>query len=614
MNGFLVQKRWIGLIIFLLFILIPSLSKATTYYWVGGSGYWHQGAHWSLTSGGVGVGGTNVVTQNDNVIFNDQSFSAINQEVRVNNANIYCHDMVWQNVPNGTLFDFGCPLTISGSLEYASNMNLNNYNGTTSFISDDANEYIKSGGIQNVIKSVTFNGNGVWTLQDYFNIDNDISFDKGTLLTSSNGIKCGKFISVPSDLSNPREINLGNTEWTVKYSNNTPYLSWNANNDLHSLLIITGGSSLIDFLGIGQEPLSTMHAGDDLRYDNIVFESNGLLQVQIDTIHDVTFHGNGEIIGDSTIFHDALFYQYGRINGNNNDFHNVTIEGDGDIGNYSLPPTNRNVDNNTFNVVDIYVQGRVYGNYNVFYDLLFSTHPIHGYCFYPYFSYFGNLDNGELHGNHCQVTDNLVFHREGKIFGTLNFFQHATFWCDGWILDGSNSFYNISLYRHFQECYGYLISWSYPIETHRNVLTLQHDSVQHLQNQFYLLGNIYCGHTLIRSTSANTPAYFNSDSVLTLDYIELLYIHSANPQNVPDTAVRSLDDGGNYFWNFHLVYTAIEKGSTTTSPVHPCFGDGSGEITFNPQGGVPPYEYSILDWNNIFHIFTSWTPFQTSNV
>ncbi|MCX6271197.1 MAG: PKD domain-containing protein, partial [Bacteroidetes bacterium] len=128
------------------------------------------------------------------------------------------------------------------------------------------------------------------------------------------------------------------------------------------------------------------------------------------------------------------------------------------------------------------------------------------------------------------------------------------------------------------------------------------------------LGNIYCGHTLIRSTSANTPAYFNSDSVLTLDYIELLYIHSANPQNIPDTAVRSLDDGGNYFWNFHLVYTAIEQGSTTTSPVHPCFGDGSGEITFNPQGGVPPYEYSILDWNNIFHIFTSWTPFQTSNV
>ncbi|MCX6271701.1 MAG: hypothetical protein NTU44_10865, partial [Bacteroidetes bacterium] len=40
----------------------------------------------------------------------------------------------------------------------------------------------------------------------------------------------------------------------------------------------------------------------------------------------------------------------------------------------------------------------------------------------------------------------------------------------------------------------------------------------------------------------------------------------------------------------------------------------SGEITFNPQGGVPPYEYSILDWNNIFHIFTSWTPFQTNNI
>ncbi len=597
-------------LIFLLLILV--LSKVTlaqsTYYWVGGSGWWEDGQHWSLSSGGTVVAGVYPGSSNlnDNAIFNNNSFTAINQTVSVGLPNIFCHDMTWTNIPNGTTFIVGSNITLSGSLIYAPNMVLQNTSGNTTFISGSA-EIINTGGIQNIIKNLTFNGNGTWTLQNFLNVDNDITFDKGTLVSDNYGLMCSKFISTPANLFNYRVLNIGNSLFTIKLPNNPPYLSWNVNNTMHTFHMITAGNSLIKF--IGTSGLSTMHAGENLFYDNVEFMGNGRLEILRDTMHDLAFHGNGEIIGDSSIIHDAVFDHYALINGNHNNFHDVTIGEDGDIGTFSL--SGRNVDYNTFHIVEIGLTGRVYGNHNNFYDLLFTTKRPS--CWLETCHYCPGTPDGELHGNHDSVSNNLVFYREGKMFGTMNYINDVAFWCDSWVLQGSNTFLTINLHRYFEECYYYIPNTNYTTPSHVNVLTFQSDSIQHLLGNFNLLGQILCHHTIIQSTSNTVAAFFQSDSVLTLDYIELRHISSSNPQNISDTAIRSIDGGGNYFWDFSNIYVAVQSGNSSSTPAFPCWYDNNGTITLSPIGGIPPYQYSILLYNPGTG-YPYWSPYQTDSV
>ncbi|MHC1707938.1 MAG: PKD domain-containing protein [Bacteroidales bacterium] len=591
------------------FMIISTLTSYSQidYFWVGGSGQWEDYAHhWATTSGG-NTFHTAKPTLTCNVIFDDLSFTAQNQIVIVGDPNIFCHDMIWSNIPNGTTFVCGANINIGGSLTFASNMVLLNNSGVTSFDSDDF-EVINTGGSQNPLKNITINGNGTWTLQNYLNVDNDITLDKGTLITDDHTLQCSKFISTPAINTNLRILDLGSSLFLINSANNLPYLSWNVDNSTGTFHVISNGNSLIQFQNTSG--LSTMHAGVGLNYDDVKFMGPGRLEIDFDTIRDATFIGPGEIIGDTNIVHDALFLDYGMINGHDNIFNDVVMQMDGDIGNLSL--SGRNVDHNHFNLVDIWHRGRVYGNGNVFNDLFFSSHPEDCCPFCLSCVYCGYYQDGELHGNNDTVYNQLIFTREGKIFGTHNYFNNTTFWCDGWVLEGSNEFVDLNLYRHYQECFGSITQYSVPVSVHKNVLTLQQDSTQHVFDDFTLLGDFFCEHTLIKSTSTSLPAHFNSDSVMVLDYIELKNIHSANQFNIPDTAIRSLDSGGNDFWVFDLVYDSLQTGQTMSLPVTPCYGNCTGSIIFDPSGGIPPYLYSIMIWDPVLG-YQYWTNFQTAD-
>ncbi|NRB62996.1 MAG: hypothetical protein HRU40_08250, partial [Saprospiraceae bacterium] len=79
------------------FLLIPQLTNAIDYYWVGGSGNWSDISHWATSSGGTTF--HNVApTASDNVFFDANSFSGPGQVVLVNNDNIFCQDMSWSQV------------------------------------------------------------------------------------------------------------------------------------------------------------------------------------------------------------------------------------------------------------------------------------------------------------------------------------------------------------------------------------------------------------------------------------------------------------------------------------------------------------------------------------
>ncbi len=60
--------------------LITSLS-ASNYYWIGGTGNWSDGSHWSATSGGSAC--SCVPTLNDNVFFDANSFTIVGSQVTI---------------------------------------------------------------------------------------------------------------------------------------------------------------------------------------------------------------------------------------------------------------------------------------------------------------------------------------------------------------------------------------------------------------------------------------------------------------------------------------------------------------------------------------------------
>ena len=61
-------------------------------YWVNGSGSWDDPNHWSLVSGGEA--GASVPTSEDNVYFDNNSFTSNSQVVLIKNK-AACKDFIW---------------------------------------------------------------------------------------------------------------------------------------------------------------------------------------------------------------------------------------------------------------------------------------------------------------------------------------------------------------------------------------------------------------------------------------------------------------------------------------------------------------------------------------
>ncbi|MFA6057893.1 MAG: hypothetical protein WC756_06830, partial [Taibaiella sp.] len=90
----------------ILFIALTLLSfqlHAADYYWAGGSGNWSQLSHWHLGSSS-GPTPSIVPSSADNVFFDANSgFTPASKTVTLD-ANGFCNNMTWSNVPNSPLF------------------------------------------------------------------------------------------------------------------------------------------------------------------------------------------------------------------------------------------------------------------------------------------------------------------------------------------------------------------------------------------------------------------------------------------------------------------------------------------------------------------------------
>ncbi len=301
-------------------------------YWIGNSGNWNDGNHWSHTSGGPPSGCA--PTPSDNVFFDANSFSATAQTVLINVLSASCRNMDWTGVTNNPTLgsvSISNRLNIYGSLKFVPGMNLA-FEGKVNFEATTPGQTITTG--TKVFKNETrFNGGGgEWTLQDTFNSDTSIIHIHGTINTNNQTVNASDFTS-----SNyfPRVLNLGSS-----ILNMHGIQAW-----------ILGGANLNFNSGTSVINLTNRTAA--LR--------NNTQDVMI--YHNVNFTGyvNGSIIG-SAYFHDVAFSAKGNIYDSCR-FHTATFFGDGEMASdnvydylnfsagytYRLPMFHTQTINSTFN-------------------------------------------------------------------------------------------------------------------------------------------------------------------------------------------------------------------------------------------------------------------------
>ena len=166
-----------------------------TLYWVGGNGSWSDPAHWSLASGGTP--GECMPTLEDDVFIDANAGFAPNDSVIIDIELSYCKSVDWTNAPNNPIFMTyrnDATYFVNGSLTAINNMNFA-YNNDMEFVSDTNGNTITSAN-QHFLCTITFNGDGNWTLQDSMTAT-IINLDEGDFYSNTQSITLDKFNAKP---------------------------------------------------------------------------------------------------------------------------------------------------------------------------------------------------------------------------------------------------------------------------------------------------------------------------------------------------------------------------------------------------------------------------------
>lgn len=259
-------------------------------FWVGGSGKWDDPAHWSFSSGGPG--GACIPKGNNLVIFDENSFSAAGQTVRVNILNPSCAGMEWKNLAVKPQFvsDRQPTLKVYGSLQLHPNMDYQ-YQGDIVFASDSTYATITTANHWLLNDVYIDNPEGNYYLQDSLKILDTLFLQAGGLFTEGETILMNAFHSYTVA---ERRLYLSNSTVNIE-DYNSPYLIW-------------------EKFGFQQENLD-FNAGTSHIYINY----GGIQQYgNTDTIrfHNVTFYGHGNVYAErqEVYFNKLTFWNNAYIN------------------------------------------------------------------------------------------------------------------------------------------------------------------------------------------------------------------------------------------------------------------------------------------------------------
>ncbi len=269
--------------IFLLLIGFFTLTvlnlPAANRYWVAGTGNWTDLSHWASISGGVG--GASIPTSNDDVFFDQHSFSADMQAVIINSP-VFCHNLNWSAIDRQVAFSSLPSSTISLSGSYISSpLLINAFKGQTKFASNLPGNIIETAG-REIIGNWIFDGTGAWTFMDDLITESQVSVSliKGNLNTNGKKVVCGSFIG---SSTSQRSLNLSNSEIVIK--NN-----WDFN--ITTNLNFNSGSSILIF----EKPIDNTHfKSGNLTYNSVTNKAPATCVYPQFTIHltetDVTCNG-----------------------------------------------------------------------------------------------------------------------------------------------------------------------------------------------------------------------------------------------------------------------------------------------------------------------------------
>jgi hypothetical protein len=225
------MKTSVNIITVFIFFFYADLG-AQNRYWVGGSGTWHDAAHWSLTSGGPG--GASVPDSTNDVFFNALSFTADGQYVAnlTTQIDLYCKSITFANIDDSIDFNFSAG-TPGGIYTQA---RLIVYQHLT--LSDMVNFDYDDGRVElvgSLNRQVQFNGSSVGYLDvkvdetvnvvilDEVIADHGASMTGGNLLLNGD-VKSGYFSAIPHDTSTI-DIFLGTRKIQCGWWNSVKYLA-----------------------------------------------------------------------------------------------------------------------------------------------------------------------------------------------------------------------------------------------------------------------------------------------------------------------------------------------------------------------------------------------------
>lgn len=323
-----------------------NAAVSRTYYWIGNSGNWSNGNHWSLTSGGPPSGCA--PTPVDDVFFDANSFSLPGQSVVLNPNEAFCRNMNWTGVTNSPDFSGSATnekLLIFGSLTFVSGMTVTSMPDVY-FEATTPGQTITMAG--KALDNVSFDGvNGGWTFIDGFKATGKILHSAGAINTNNQTMNGLSYSTVTPNFT--RSINIGNSIITLVDGWFVTQIGMTVTCE-HAIINITGSSApkfscasftywdvnFTNAVGKGS-------VGGASNIHDITFAGEGAVS-GANTIHNITIAKDGEIsatnnindvffgkaatISDANIFHDVIITSHGNISGTNT-FHDLTLTPDG---------------------------------------------------------------------------------------------------------------------------------------------------------------------------------------------------------------------------------------------------------------------------------------------
>ncbi|MCS6818979.1 MAG: T9SS type A sorting domain-containing protein [Chitinophagales bacterium] len=261
---------WVEYTLWILLSVLSLQTRAATYYWVGGSGFWDELSRWAASPNGPGFAYSKLPSDTDDVVFTRFSFSSSSQ-CAVVRSDAFCRSISFDDVQANGLsptFQINKSLTVSGHFSAPPLLKLVVAGGI--FFQAPGNKNI------NIQSAITGSGgiyfqtvNGIWNLLSDINAAScDLVLNGGTLNTNNRNLTIRRFISTSV---NPRVLNLGNSKVQLRCVVLNPNIFWDILNPQTFSLI--AGNSEIEFFSTNNAStggVQVVMRGGGLHYNRVV--------------------------------------------------------------------------------------------------------------------------------------------------------------------------------------------------------------------------------------------------------------------------------------------------------------------------------------------------------